>query len=259
MGKETGIQWCHHTFNPWIGCTKVSDGCKFCYAETLNNRWKGGNWGPGAPRRITSKSNWSQPPKWDKEAAAAKERRRVFCASLADVFDEESPEGGQEALWPLIEKCSNLDFLLLTKRPINILDMVPPEWSVKPRFNVWYGTTVEDSRVVNRIELLRKVPAQCRFLSVEPLIGNIDWGSINLDGIHWMIFGGESGQQARPLDLNWIRDGIRICRQKGIAPFVKQLGQNWSKSVKAKDSHGGDPMEWPEDLRVREFPSNIIK
>jgi protein gp37 len=196
MGLVTGISWCHSTFNCWIGCSKVSQGCKFCYAETLNNRWNGGNWGPGAPRRITSDANWKQPIKWNKDATKSGKRHRVFCASLADVFDDEAPEGGRERLWGLIEATPNLDWLLLTKRTDKIIERVPKAWLDSPLDNVWYGTSVENDAVKVRIDMLREVPAKVRFLSVEPMIGDINYPASAKD-ISWMIFGGESGNQAR--------------------------------------------------------------
>jgi protein gp37 len=277
MGAETKIQWCHHTFNPWVGCTRVSPGCVHCYAEAQNVRWRGGvNWGPGAERRVTSASNWREPLKWNREAEAAGERRRVFCASLADWADAEAPEGALPWLWELIRACSWLDFLMLTKRTHRIRECLPPDWG-DGYANVWLGTTVEDqSRADERIPRLLEVPARVRFLSMEPMLGPVDLDLMALDGprllarwsqLHWIIVGGESGPGARPFYIDWARDIVRQCRGAGVAPFVKQFGANprmtdtqngatvdFRIALTLDRAHGGDPREWPEDLRVREFP-----
>lgn len=241
-----------------FGCTKVSEGCKFCYAEKWDGRYFAGeHWGPGSPRKITSAANWKLPRKWNRLAAEAGERRRVFCASLADVFDDEGPDVARARLWSLIEECTNLDWLLLTKRPQNIKAYVPDAWLVKPLFNVWYGTSVESDKVTVRIPLLADVPAAIRFLSVEPMIGPVDYTD-GFGEIDWAIYGGESHDSplmARELKLDWVRDGIAACRRYGVAPFVKQLGSRYAYDNKLADSKGGEPDEWPEDLRVREFPS----
>src|SRR5580692_7935980 len=122
MGENSKIEWCDHTFNPWIGCQKVSPGCDHCYAETQNNlrKWNGGKWGPHAPRKRTSEANWKKPLQWQKRAAEFSGRRRVFCASLADVFDNKAPDGARDDLFDLIRETPSLDWLLLTKRPENI-------------------------------------------------------------------------------------------------------------------------------------------
>lgn len=174
MGAETKIEWCDHTFNPWIGCTKVSPGCANCYAAvntfTRAQRAHGRElWGPDAARHVTSEAKWREPIRWDAAAKAAGIRRRVFCASMADVFEDRPDLAEPRArLAYVIGKTPNLDWLLLTKRPENIArlwitDVVPP--------NVWLGTTVEDQeRADERIPHLLAVPAAVRFLSVEPLL-----------------------------------------------------------------------------------------
>jgi len=284
MGADTKIQWCDHTFNPWIGCTRVSPGCQHCYAEAQNVRWRGGsNWGPGAPRQVTSAANWQQPLKWNREAVAAGERRRVFCASLADIFDAEAPEGGRDWLFEMIRATPALDWLLLTKRPERIRECLPADWGGGYP-NVWLGTTVEDQRrAEERIPALLSVPARVRFLSCEPLLEEVDLRGTLPMGIDWVIIGGESGHGARPFKLNWARDLIEQCQlsENDAAPFVKQLGcrpmsagrcdiaacncgTDWETlRITSHDqpfplaldrAHGGDPAEWPADLRVREFP-----
>lgn len=178
MGAVTEISWCDATFNPWIGCERVSPACQHCYAEALDKRWGGGHWGKHAVRRITSDANWRQPLRWNRKAAEDGVRRRVFCASMADVF-EARPELDEPRyrLWDLIEQTPHLDWLLLTKRPENVLDMVPLDWSpgwAWPR-NAWVGVTVEDQRrAEERIPHLLTIPAPVRFLSCEPLLSRVD-------------------------------------------------------------------------------------
>jgi protein gp37 len=289
MAENSKIQWTDHTFNPWRGCTKVSAGCKNCYAETMSGRNPGtlGVWGPKGTRVVASESYWRQPLKWNREAKAAGERRRVFCASLADVFEgwDTMPAASHDAvmaarkrLGKLINDTPYLDWLLLTKRPENVLALAADMWVRFVRdaplpVNVWIGTSVENQETADkRIPELLKVPAAVRFLSCEPLLGPIDffhgpkdWGL--LTGIHWVIVGGESGPGARPCDVNWIRSIVGQCRAAGVEVFVKQLGAqphdtsdgsdrpNAGTLIDLNDRKGGDLAEFPPDLRVREFPT----
>lgn len=258
VGKDSGISWTHNTFNGWIGCTKVSPGCKFCYAEKWDERFGGGHWGPGAPRRLTKDANWKQPVKWNAEATKTGERQRVFCSSLADVFDAEVPDEWRERLWKLIGMTPMLDWLVLTKRPENAKDMLPDDWD-NGYANVWMGTTTEDQeRADERIDILAGIPAVVRWLSVEPQIGRIDfskWLSMETVPFDWLIFGGESGNEAgvRVFDPEWIREPMALAKSRGVSRFVKQMGTVWAKNGK-KDGKGGDPAEWDEWLRVAEFP-----
>jgi protein gp37 len=178
VGKVTEIAWTDHTFNPWIGCTKVSAGCAHCYAETLNHRWGGDNWGPGKERRVTAESNWKQPLQWAKEAAKAGVRRRVFCASLADLFEAEAPVEARRRLWELIdESCYALDWQLVTKRPERIkavmLDDGLPSWFFMSK-RCWLMTTVENQEQTKRIPHLLAVDAAVHGVSVEPMLSTID-------------------------------------------------------------------------------------
>lgn len=179
MAENSGIQWTDHTFNPWWGCTKVSPGCANCYAETLAvTRRKLPVWGP-APRfgrKLMSDGHWKGPEKWNRVAAAAGERHRVFCASMADVFDEHPDVDEPRArLFDLIERTPHLDWQLLTKRPHRVLELVPRDWHDGFPSNVWLGTSVEDQRRADeRIRILRDLPAAVRFLSCEPLLGPVD-------------------------------------------------------------------------------------
>jgi protein gp37 len=177
--QNSKIEWTDHTFNPWWGCQRVSPGCEHCYAETLARRYNFKVWGPAktTSRRMMSNNYWKQPLKWNKAAKAAGVRPRVFCASMADVF-EDHPELHEPRirLFDLMDECQHLDWLLLTKRPENVRDMLlaaarPPGF---PR-RVWIGTSVEDQRRADeRIPHLLNIPARVRFLSCEPLLGPVD-------------------------------------------------------------------------------------
>jgi protein gp37 len=265
MGRESEIAWTDATFNPWIGCAHKSDGCRFCYAEQLVAvRWKRVEWGVKALRVHTSPAYWKQPIAWNAKAAEAGVRLRVFCASLADVFDEHPDVAPWRAeLWALIRSTPNLDWLLLTKRPENVLagdGMLPGDWNYGYP-NVWLGTTVEDQRVIARIDVLRAVPAALRFLSVEPMIGLVDLEG-RLEGIHWVIVGGESGHGARPMLLPWAVNVIGDSIRAGAAVFVKQLGAVASAELRdgehRRDPKGGDIARFPAGFAIREFPRSAV-
>lgn len=235
MGMNTEIQWCHATFNPWIGCTKVSDGCKNCYAESLmDKRYHKVKWGPQGTRRQTSAAYWRQPLKWEKEATAQGWRYRVFCASCGDVFEDRGELiPWRNDLFQVIEQTPHLDWLLLTKRPENIAKMTPLKWCVKWPEHVWVGTSVENQEAADkRIPHLLGVPAKVRFLSCEPLLGPVDlrkcyesdvkrWSG----GINWVICGGESGHGARPMHPEWARSLRDQCQATGVPFFFKQWGE----------------------------------
>jgi protein gp37 len=311
MGALTEIAWTDHTFNIVWGCEKVSDACKFCYAEGWAKRTGWNVWGKNAPRRTFGDKHWSEPLKWNAKAEREGRRHRVFCSSMADVF-EDHPTVAEERkkLWPLIEATPWLDWQLLTKRPENIKDMLPQAWSKLAWPNVWLGVTAENQEMADkRIPLLLEVPAVVRFVSAEPLLGPLNLAPylglppvlvtngvsaemrkaladalrdaqplVRLGpgemvefvrGAHpdWVIVGGESGAHARPFALDWARDIVAQCRAAGVAPFVKQLGDNALapadgetgaprelvplRLIKAK---GGDIAEFPADLQVRDFP-----
>jgi protein gp37 len=192
MAKNSQIEWTHHTFNPWWGCAKVSPACDNCYAELWAKRMGHRLWGAKSQRRFFGDAHWREPLVWNEDARAEKKRARVFCASMADVFEKRSDlELERSRLWKLVAATPELDWLLLTKRPQNIGAMVP--WSPEdwPR-NVWLGTTVENQNfAAQRLPHLLKHKAAVRFLSCEPLLGPIDlspWISVNgLQKIDWII------------------------------------------------------------------------
>jgi protein gp37 len=257
VGETSKIEWTDATWNPWWGCTKVSPACTNCYAETLANRFYNGLW-RGQRRRM---QDWNVPAKVDRRGAREGRRLRLFVASMADIFDDHPAvaEWRSEAL-RLLAKLRNVDVLLLTKRPQNILRMVPREWiddahcdfRSKPELwpaHVWVGTTVEDQqRADERIPHLIRVPARVRFLSVEPMLGPVDLGGYlgacdcnveAMDGagmhagtcpatrprVDWVIAGGESGPKARPSHPDWFRSVRDQCAAAEVPFLFKQWGE----------------------------------
>ncbi len=275
MGETTAIEWATATFNPWIGCTKVSPGCAHCYAERdMDHRRGRVKWGKGNPRSRTSVEYWKQPLRWNR-AAIDGIRPRVFCSSLADVLDDEVPIEWLADLLHLISLTPHLDWLLLTKRPQNWGDRIHlafqvgfdgDEWASywldgDVPANVWMGTTVEDQqRAVERIPHLLEIPARVRFLSCEPMVGPVDlrewlnvcpvnrstihaesgaiadhgwgWEKNNMrgtpwkgTGLSWIICGGESGPQARPMHPEWARTLRDQTDAAGVPFLFKQWGE----------------------------------
>lgn len=249
MGDTTNIAWADRTFNPWIGCDKVSPACDHCYAEAWALRFKNMLW--GAERVRTATSNWKKPHRWNRIAQSQGLRTKVFCASLADIFDNQVPRQWRDELFEVIRRTPLLDWLLLTKRIGNASAMLPGEWG-EGFDNVWLGSTV-----VTQIELCRDVPklaavpAKVRFLSCEPLLEPLDLSQVDLRGIHWVICGGESGRYARPLDIEWVKGIRRQCAERGIAFFMKQGSEaNWPDFSVFET--------FPEEVRVRETPGRAV-
>lgn len=233
MGENSAISWTDHTWNPWIGCQEVSPACDFCYAKRQNEhrQWVKG-WGPHGERRRTSDANWCKPISWDRKAAKLGIRYRVFCASLADVFDNRVPIQWHADVWMQIRCTPNLDWMLLTKRPQNIAGMLPPDWGDDGYPNVWLGTTVENQAEADRrIPLLLQVPARVRFLSCEPLLGPVSMLGITPNLIGWVIAGGESGSKARPSHPDWFRHLRDQCVSGGVPFHFKQWGE-WAPGMK---------------------------
>jgi protein gp37 len=246
MGAETAIAWTDHTFNPWWGCVKVAPECSACYAEGFDKRYGGAHWGPTAPRRLFGEKHWREPLKWNAAAAKAGARRRVFCASMADVFEDRADLDSQRArLWALIRATPHLDWLLLTKRPERIAANLPALWG-DGWPNVWIGTSVGHPDSIDRARALADVPAAVRFVSCEPLIAPVLFGVDVLLSLDWMIVGGESGPKARPMEIEWARALHTQATTAGIYFFMKQLGGRGDKRDRIED--------FPEDLRIREWP-----
>ena len=268
MAENTKIEWTDHTFNPWIGCTKVSPGCDHCYAENLMDTRMGvASWRPGAERVRTKEANWKMPLRWNAQADAFMDqhgrRQRVFCASLADVFDNAVDPQWRADLFKLIAETPNLDWLLLTKRIGNVRGMLAelahgsdPDLTLldmMPLPNVWIGATIVNQAEADRdIPKLLDVPARVRFLSMEPLLGPVDLTHIEVFGgdaeiyplkgttdcvddegaptddvpaLDWVIVGGESGPGARPMSPDWARSLRDQCAAAGVPFLFKQWGE----------------------------------
>lgn len=249
MGKDTGISWTDHTFNPWWGCTKVSAGCDNCYAETWDARTGGSHWGKGAPRRTFGDKHWNEPLAWNKAAEKAGKPAMVFCASMADIMDDEAPEGQLERLWALIDSTPHLIWQLLTKRPQRYERKLPPGHF---RFNnVWLGTTTEDQAnydlrwpIVHRVAVSYSLVA---WISYEPAIGPLTMYPLKFKhGIpDWVIFGGESGNGRRTTNRYWAERVLVECRESGSKFFMKQMGGRTPTEGKAAI---------PADLMIQQFP-----
>lgn len=228
MAENSGISWVNHTFNPWIGCTKVSPACDHCYAETWDNRFGGERWGPRAARTRTSVQNWNKVRKWQRQAAAAGQPAIVFCASLADVFDNHRsilPEWRND-LWSLIRETPDLVWMLLTKRPQNIARFLPDDWG-DGYPNVALGCSIENQEEHDRrAPVLAAVPAAARFFSMEPLLGPVILDEpILREHVRFVIAGGESGPGARPMRPEWARSARDQCVRAGALFHFKQWGE----------------------------------
>jgi protein gp37 len=221
----TKIEWADATFNPWWGCTRVSPACNHCYAEALAKRYGHGVWGKHADRRFFGDRHWAEPLKWNRRAERAGVRYRVFCASMADVFeDHDGLDEPRARLWDLIEATPHLDWMLLTKRPENINRMAPSRWADRWPANVWAGTTTEDQqRADERLPHLLGVPAAIRFISYEPALGPLD---LDPTGLQLVIAGGETGPGARPAHAAWFRAVRDRCVAAGVAFHFKQWGDH---------------------------------
>lgn len=226
MGKETGIAWTDHTFNIAWGCMKVSPGCKHCYAETFSKRTGHSIWGPAetTSRRTFGAKHWAEPLKWNAAAAKAGVRKRVFCSSMCDVFeDHPTIDAEREKLWPLIRATPHLDWQLLTKRPERIRWHLPSDWrSGYP--NVWLGTSIESQAYNDRLWHLLEVPARLHFLSCEPLLESFTLGlDLETDAWpEWVIIGGESGPGHREMPLDGLVSLVNEVQVGGSRVFVKQ-------------------------------------
>lgn len=248
MGKETGISWTDHTFNPWWGCTKVSLGCDNCYAEAFDKRVGGAHWGKGQPRRTFGEKHWDEPYKWDRAAEKAGEQAKVFCASMADVMDDEAPEGERERLWKLINATPNLIWQLLTKRPQRFGKYLPEFFG----HNVWLGITAENQEFfdVRWPHLLNAVQHHgcVSFVSYEPAVGALSLTkafALDNESPDWLIFGGETGNGRRECDVEWAKAIQEECRILEVSFFMKQMSARTPTEAKSLI---------PITLNVQEFP-----
>lgn len=214
MADHSHIEWTEATWNPVTGCTKVSAGCKNCYAERLARRLQAmGNHRYTNGFALTLHADAVDLPRsW-------KTGRRVFVNSMSDLFHKDVPVAFLQQVFTTMRECPQHNFQILTKRSKRVRELAAKiDWPA----NVWMGVSVEDTAALPRIEDLRQVPAAVRFLSCEPLIGSL--ACIDLSGIHWVIVGGESGPGARPMNVRWVREIYRACRTQKVPFFFKQWG-----------------------------------
>lgn len=278
MAEISGIGWLARrapdgtltpgaTFNGWIGCTKVSDGCDHCYAEAQNKhyQWNQAGWGKGQPRKRTSPANWKAPFSWARKAKATGRPIRIFAGSLMDFLDSEVPPEWRSDLFSLINQTAQIagpelvEWVMLTKRIELAHVLLPADWILEPPAYVRLGVTVENqARADQRIHKLLKVWSGKNFVSYEPALGPLDL-THDLDGykgneiygphIHWLACGGESGAGCREMPIEWALSVLDQCKEAGVPFFFKQLGGFPDKRH--------DPAGWPEELRVQELPEEI--
>lgn len=288
MAEATRIEWCDHTFNPWEGCQKVAPECDNCYAETRDKRFTGGiHWGPKAPRRRTSPQNWNKPRRWNTQADAFRatngRRQRVFCASLADVFDNAVDPAWRDDLWALIRACDKMDWLLLTKRPQNIATMLPEDWG-QGWPHVWLGTSAGSQKTAEQtVPALLAAPAARRFLSCEPMLGPVDLENIHqpngwfLDALGLYVDREACGLADDPLAAAMLDEGLRsghavaptrprldwvICGGES-GPRARPMHPAWVRSLRDQCADAGVPFffkqwgEWAdctEEYPITRFP-----
>lgn len=230
MSDGSAIEWTDATWNPLRGCTKVSAGCKHCYAETFSERFRGVPGHPfeqGFDLRLVPEA-LDVPRRWRRP-------RRIFVNSMSDLFHERVPLTYIRRVFRVMRECPQHQFQVLTKRSSRLAKLAPKlEWTA----NIWMGVSVEDSRFLPRVDDLRTVDAAMRFLSLEPLLGPLD--SINLEGIGWVIVGGESGPGARPIEADWVRSIRAQCERAGTPFFFKQ----WGGTNKKQAGRTLDGQEW---------------
>lgn len=224
MAENTQIEWTDATWNPVTGCTKISRGCDHCYAERFSERFRGVVGHPFEhgfdltlrPERIRQPLGWRRP-------------RMIFVNSMSDLFHKEIPTSFVDEVFDTMEQATWHTFQVLTKRSSLMRDYLRTRYRERrPPAHIWCGVTVEDAQCRSRIEHLREATAAIRFLSVEPMLGDI--GPVNLSGIDWVICGGESGPRARPIDPAWVRSLRDQCLSQGVAFFFKQWGGHRPKS-----------------------------
>lgn len=290
MGDTTGISWADSTMNWWEGCTKVGPGCEHCYALDRDIRYNGGaHWGAGAPRRQMSEHTRNNPGRWQRDAAKFFAEhghpRRVFASSLADIFDNEVDPSWRAEAFTAMESTPDLRWMLCTKRVSNIAKMVPDRW--KPAINrtiplmdppadvpaAWPRNVGNLITTVTPEEIARDVPRLVELkmqygipwvgLSIEPMIADVadalsDLGAM-LNRVDWIILGGESGRLARECDIHWMKRAIVVALNRGVSVFVKQMGDDptYGGAALRFTGAGKDPLEWPEDIRLQQFPAAL--
>ena len=247
MANNSHIEWTDATWNVARGCSKVDADCKFCYM--YRDSMNGTRYEPKEVKR--TKTVFDLPLRLEG-------RKKIFTSSLTDFFHPEIDSFRAEC-WDIIRKCPQHTFQILTKRPERILGHLPPDWG-QGWENVWLGTSIGSREGMKRLPIIMEMPAKIRFVSFEPLYQDIGISPKNFFGIDWAIIGGESGNETgkykyRPCKLEWIEDLATWARISGAKVFIKQLGTHLAKEMSLKDRHGRDWNEWPERLKIREFPA----
>jgi protein gp37 len=248
MAQTSSIEWTDATWNPVTGCTETSPGCDHCYARTFAERWRGVPGHPYEqgfdlklwPARLTLPTQWKKP-------------RRVFVNSMSDLFHKDVPEEFIQQVFEAMVAAPQHTFQVLTKRSRRLARLAP---SLPWPAHIWAGVSIESDDYAWRADYLRQVPAAVRFISAEPLLGPLP--SLSLAGISQLIVGGESGHGARPFAMEWAGELVARCQAANVPCFVKQVGARptlGGAPLKLRDKKGGDMSEWPEDLRVRQFPT----
>ena len=238
--KESGINWAHYTYNPWWGCCKTScPSCDHCYAEAWAKRCGFDCFGVGKNARLFGKKHWNDPVVWNEKAKKLGVRYRVFCGSMCDVFqDRDDTVIARNDLWKLVESTQHLDWMLLTKRPLNALKATPVEWHNQWPVNAWAGVSLSTAGYECQAENLCRIPATVRFVSCEPLLSRINLRPyLGENGIHLVIAGGESGPHARPTHPNDLRDLRDQCLAAGCKFHFKQWGE-WAGYGQAPAANG---------------------
>lgn len=264
MAETTAISWTKHTWNPWRGCTKIpaalgspGSGCDNCYMFTAQHarQRQTGNFEMWDPTKVRRTGTWKDPARWQRAAEKAGIIETVFTCSWSDWFHPQADPWRDDA-WRVVRSCPNLHFQILTKRPGRILKHLPRDWG-QGYPNVWMGTSIECRATLWRLEFLRKVPARVRFVSAEPLLEDLELTPEQVSGIHQIIVGGESGPAYRPMDHEWARKILALCREAppryapgsswpGIAFFFKQSAAPRTEMGTKLD--GREYQEYPLDL-----------
>ena len=285
MAEFSAIPWTDHTMNFWIGCTEASEpGCATCYARELDKRYQFGvppeqakanraagvapHWGAGAPRHRTAESNWRKPIRWDQQAAAKGRVYKVFTSSLSDLFDNEVDARWRAEAWAVIKRTANLRWIVLTKRVPNIKKMLPADWGAGyPNVGLVASVVTSDELLRDAPRLLA-VPARWHGFSIEPQVERIVLPGYFAGhaGSIWVITGGDSAQpssgiEPRRYDVEWARSLVTAGRvADNVHVFVKQLGARPMNAPPQTDVYAGENVdEWPEDVRVRNFPPELLR
>ncbi len=244
MATKSSIEWTEATWNPVTGCTKISPGCKHCYAERMSFRLQA-----MGQRNYTNGFKLTLHERMLEKPLSWKKPQRIFVNSMSDLFHDDVPVDFILKVFAVMQRASWHQFQVLTKRSQRLLDLND---QISWPDNVWMGVSVENQDYTFRIDDLRKINAVTKFLSLEPLLGPLS--GLNLNGINWVIVGGESGPGARPMREDWVIQIRDQCNLADVPLFVKQMGESWAQANKAKSKKGGKMEEWRTDLQIRDYP-----